>query len=424
MYLQLCIFGVSSVFRCIYFARGILPELFQEATKGRLGSVRASIRRNSKSARSQSLPSTSDLNELTDTSVYPCRQVHGRHLTSSRWMEPRSHRATSLADVSQDVLLLVGEACSDPLAPKSLAHLAATSCQILATLQPKLIELRDFRAEVITLCSKECSRGFCGITTSSLAQAGELSWNDAGLTLADITVLGRLLCTGALPRLGALGLGRNHIDGEGVAALVRGRLKMGALGQLTKLYLFDNQVSDDGIKAFTAAFASGALGKLTFLNLNINQIGDPGMTSLSGAISRGGMRNLVELIIGGNQIGDEGMKAFSAAISTGAMGTLHALGLHGNRISDAGLVAFSAAIAGGATGKLTALLLHENRIGDAGMRSFSHAISNGALAALTNVWMFDNPGDVQLVKVACGERDRGLKCPGSLDDAMPIVWQV
>jgi hypothetical protein len=51
------------------------------------------------------------------------------------------HQATFLADVSQDVLLVVGEACSDPIAPKAFVHLTATSCQILTVLRPKLNEL-------------------------------------------------------------------------------------------------------------------------------------------------------------------------------------------------------------------------------------------------------------------------------------------
>ena len=109
-------------------------------------------------------------------------------------------QAASLADVSQDVLLLVGEACSDPLAPMALAHLAATSSQILTVLRPKLNELRDFRAELRALCSK------AGTHVSSLAEVEELVWVECSLALAEITVLGRLLRSVALPRLGSLGL--------------------------------------------------------------------------------------------------------------------------------------------------------------------------------------------------------------------------
>ena len=122
-------------------------------------------------------------------------------------MDTRSlpDQAASLADVSQDVLLLVGEACSDPLAPMALAHLAATSCEILAVLRPKLNELRDFRAELRALCSKEKS----GTHASSLAEVEGLNWNMCGLTLTEVTVLGRLLRSVVLPRLQSLELYSN-----------------------------------------------------------------------------------------------------------------------------------------------------------------------------------------------------------------------
>jgi hypothetical protein len=79
-------------------------------------------------------------------------------------------QVTSLACVSDDVLLLVGEACSDPLAPKALVHLVTTSNQLCTTLQPKLQELLDFRAKLRLLCSQERS----GCTLPSMAEATSL----------------------------------------------------------------------------------------------------------------------------------------------------------------------------------------------------------------------------------------------------------
>ena len=67
-------------------------------------------------------------------------------------------QATCLANVSEDLLMLMGEACSNVLAPKALASLAATSRQILTMLRPKLIELRDFRAEVRDSGSQKVQR--------------------------------------------------------------------------------------------------------------------------------------------------------------------------------------------------------------------------------------------------------------------------
>ena len=171
-------------------------------------------------------------------------------------MDTRSlpdHQAASLADVSQDVLLLVGEACSDPLAPMALAHLAATSSQILTVLRPKLNELRDFRAELRALCSK---------AGTHVAEVGELAWVECSLALAEITVLGRLLRSVALPRLGSLGLSSSQIDNQGCTALVQG-LDKGALASLTNLDLGFNRIGDEGMQAFSTAISIGGLDSLT-----------------------------------------------------------------------------------------------------------------------------------------------------------------
>jgi Leucine-rich repeat (LRR) protein len=265
----------------------------------------------------------------------------------------------SLADVSEDVLLLVGEACSDPLAPRALAHLSSTSRHILTTLRPKLKELRDFRAEVRALCTK----AHHGISVSSLVEAEALSWFDKDFTLADATVIGRLLRRGALLRLRSLDLGLcNHIGNDGVVALVQG-LDQGSLGFLRSLNLFDNRIGNDGIQAFAAAIASGALASLKILGLSQNQIGD------------------------------EGMKAFSTALSSGALGNLTTLNLSSNQIADAGMVALSEAIGKGALASLRELRLHYNQIGDEGMKAFSTALSRGALPALHTLLLSSNLGD-------------------------------
>jgi hypothetical protein len=157
------------------------------------------------------------------------------------FLETRSPlHATSLAEVSEDVLLLVGEACSSPLAPKDLAHLATTSCQILTMLRPKLNELRDFRAELRALCSKALSSP----QVSSLAEQKSLVWCHRVLAPADITLFGRLL-------------------------------RSGALAILTKLYLHENQIGDEGMKAFSSALSSGSLPELDTLYVSL---GNPGNT--------------------------------------------------------------------------------------------------------------------------------------------------
>ena len=221
------------------------------------------------------------------------------------------YQAVSLANMSQDVLLLVGEACSDPLAPKALAYLAATSCQMLTVLCRKLNELRDLRAELRALCSKELS----DTQASSLAEVQRLEWYGRDFTPAELTVLGQLLHSGALLHLRELALGRSQIGGEGFAAFVQA-LDKEALGNLQKLALHENRIDYDGMKAFLATIASGALGSLTFLGLGHNQISDAGMIALSGAIgnSNRSLGKLTTLYLFNNEIGNAGMIAFAKAL--------------------------------------------------------------------------------------------------------------
>ena len=72
---------------------------------------------------------------------------------------------------------------------------------------------------------------------------------------------------------------------------------MGSLANLTRLDLTDNQIGDEGMKAFSTSITSGALGKLTYLNLGSNQIGDEGIKAFSAAIARGSLGNLETLMI-------------------------------------------------------------------------------------------------------------------------------
>ena len=231
--------------------------------------------------------------------------------------------------MSEDVLLLVGEACSDPLAPRPLAYLSATSRHILTTLRPKLKELRDFRAEVRALCSKEQH----SISASSLVEANTLSWSAKHLTLADTTLIGRLLRRGALLRLQSLHLGNTHNGNDGVAALVKG-LDKGALANLTELNLGRNNIGDEGMQVFSTAISSGALGSLEMLLLGGNQIGDEGIKAFSTALSSGALASLQLLGLGGNEIGDDGMNAFSNALSSRSLASLNSFSQMGSHRSE------------------------------------------------------------------------------------------
>jgi hypothetical protein len=55
---------------------------------------------------------------------------------------------------------------------------------------------------------------------------------------------------------------------------------------LIRLDLRNNQIGDEGMKAFSTAISSGSMGALEVLNLSVNQIGDAGLRALAGAIGR------------------------------------------------------------------------------------------------------------------------------------------
>jgi Ran GTPase-activating protein (RanGAP) involved in mRNA processing and transport len=298
-------------------------------------------------------------------------------------METRSRRrqASSLAHVPHDMLLLVGEACSNPLAPKALAYLASTSCQILNVLRPKLNELREFRAELRALCSKERF----GAHASSLDEAVRLNWSGRGLghglTPADVTVLGRLLRSGALALLKRLTLGTNKLSDAGMIAFAEAlNAPIMALRSLQMLSLNANRIGDEGMKAFSIAISSGALGQLTFLHL------------------------------GQNRVGDSGMQAFASAVANGALGSLRELQLDANQIGNAGMTAFAEALKSPmrALESLLKLSFDRNRIGDEGMQAFSTAINCGALPALRSVVAGSNPGNNLDLEEACKTRGIGF----------------
>ena len=249
-----------------------------------------------------------------------------------------------LKSLSRKLLLRLGDDCSDPLAPEALVNLAATCHQMLKTLQPKLIKLREFRIGVRELCSKAPYQ----TTFSTLAEAFELSWNDRSLSLSNLAILGQLLQKGALPNLLELDLSHrcnSKIEDQGFAALVED-LSPRSLPALQALYLSFNAIGNKGTRSLSSSLAKGAMANLKHLVLNSNLISDAGMASLSGAIAEGALRKLETLDIDGNMFGDEGVKSFSAAIGVQfTLPSLRELDLDRNHITDEGMSVLAKAIA-------------------------------------------------------------------------------
>jgi len=109
----------------------------------------------------------------------------------------------------------------------------------------------------------------------------------------------------------------------------------GALPQLEKLSLNNNQIGDAGVDALAKACAGGALAQLEVLWLGNNQIGDAGVKALSQVCARGALASLTHLYLNGNLIGDAGVKSLAKACGGGALPRLRTLVLFGNPASEA-----------------------------------------------------------------------------------------
>jgi len=186
-----------------------------------------------------------------------------------------------------------------------------------------------------------------------------------------------------------LSLRENLIANDGIKALSTA-VSNGALPNLQKLYLERNRIGDDGLKFFSSAAAGGALAKLEVLVLSMNIISDVGFKFFSEAAGKGGFAQVQRLYFEGNRIGDNGMKALSAAIEVGALRNLESLWLGTNGIGSEGLEAFSTAVAQGHLVDLKELFLGSNKIGNEGINSLSRTIAAGSMANLEWLSLRDN----------------------------------
>jgi len=98
------------------------------------------------------------------------------------------------------------------------------------------------------------------------------------------------------------------------------------------LRLSHNLIGDVGLKSLARVAAGGALDSLTELKLNANQITDEGLrafsTHLVPSSTRCPLPLLNELHLGGNMVGPDGMWALGGAVHDGALPRLREVWLH------------------------------------------------------------------------------------------------
>jgi len=106
-------------------------------------------------------------------------------------------------------------------------------------------------------------------------------------------------------------------DGQAVSAcLGKARCAEEEIMDRVSLVWSNTSLSDQDCVGLAILIASGALANLTKLYLNENQIGDEGIKVFSSALASGALANMTGLRLGGNWIGDAGIKIFSETVAS------------------------------------------------------------------------------------------------------------
>eukprot|EP00964_Phaeocystis_antarctica_P040023 scaffold22878_cov69-Phaeocystis_antarctica.AAC.1 len=260
----------------------------------------------------------------------------------------------ALSKLSGDEQGIIFVQLCNTLDPGVAVNFGSTSSELRALTQALLQQLRADHEVAAALCRKMGMR-----SCKELREAKQVHWNNKGVTVADLTLLGTL--GSVLPALEGLILIEPAAGPDGVQQLAE-RLGAGALPAVTFLAI-DMHVGDAGASALAAALGRGAMPRLKSLLLGRTAIGDAGLVALAPALRR--QPALEELGLGGNPLGDEGLAALVAPplpagappTTTGGLAKLKVLFLSRTQITDAGCATLTAALESGALPALEALFL-------------------------------------------------------------------
>ncbi|KAL1520580.1 hypothetical protein AB1Y20_022156 [Prymnesium parvum] len=108
--------------------------------------------------------------------------------------------------------------------------------------------------------------------------------------------------------------------------------------KLTKLYLNENQIGDEGLASLAGGMLPGGASGLEELRLSFNRFGDRGAQALADCWKRGGGRHLRHVLLASNRIGDAGAIAFAGAVDETPLLQVLTFGnaMGGNLIGDDG----------------------------------------------------------------------------------------
>ena len=141
------------------------------------------------------------------------------------------------------------------------------------------------RAKVLQTLCEGLGRG----TAPSLV---ELNFTGCKLGPATGEALALALRNGALPKLELLALGGNRFGNQGVAALA---LPLRKLPALKELYLWGCDIGDEGVASLMADLGKDDFKTLTRLSLYKNQLSSDGISTITPALKAGAMPALRRL---------------------------------------------------------------------------------------------------------------------------------
>jgi len=185
----------------------------------------------------------------------------------------------------------------------------------------------------------------------------------------------------------------------------------GLTNGLSHIRLGGCYLGDDGLRPIVASLAR--VPRLRTLGLAHNGLGDGSIQALAEALSANPGRvlpALQRLWLFGNDISDEGVISLTKLFEAGELPRLAKLGLGANRIGDAGVQAL-ARCGRTALGAVDTLGLRENpRISTAGVDALAAALESGAFASLKTLWLPAAHEWHGGIAAACREREVTLIC--------------
>ena len=152
--------------------------------------------------------------------------------------------------------------------------------------------------------------------STSIALGLSFSSSKRPLTLAHWRTLGTLARCGSLPELLELEIHGSDTGDAGVVLLADGH-RRGCLPSLVFLRLANAQIGPQGATALASALTKRALPSSITIDLGSNQIGDAGLAALAPSLRQ--LPKLDQLFLYNNQITDQGLASLLAPPTTGVL---------------------------------------------------------------------------------------------------------